>query len=347
MTPGPGLQAQAKTRLYLDKCPGERRGVLQIEGRPHVLLIERDGESRLALGARYRGRVIAVSAGLGLARVDLGGPTASLKLAGLGGVAEGALIEVDITAEPGRGKDAFVVCTARPAQGPLGLISAAPSLEAQLQLLAPDAPLETGDAARDAADEAQQAALQTLHDLGGGVSLAIEPTRALIAVDVDLAEEGGVRAPLKANLLAIREAARLLRLKALCGLVVIDLVGFPNEKGRIHEAALAAFTLDGADVTIGPLSRFGALELTKPRRYTPLAERLCDATGALSARTLAQDLVRDLMRQARYNAGVRLAAVCAPEIAEVLRPLVAALGPMFQVRETVGLSRSGAHILPL
>jgi hypothetical protein len=44
---------------------------------------------------------------------------------------------------------------------------------------------------------------------------------------------------------------------------------------------------------------------------------------------------------------VRLAAVCAPEIAEVLRPLVAALGPMFQVRETVGLSRSGAHILPL
>jgi len=333
-------------RLYLDRCPGERRGVVELDGRPERLLIERDGEAEIALGARYRGRVMAVSARMGLARLDLGEDIASLKLSRDAPLAEGAIVEVEVTAEPGRGKGAFVALVA-PAEGRPGLLRPAPPLLQRLQACVPGAPIVEGEDARDAADEAQAQALAEEHAFAGGLNLCIETTRALTAVDVDLSETGAHGATPKANLAAIRETARLLRLKALSGLVVIDLIGFPQEKTQLHAACLEAFAPDGGDVVIGPLSRFGALELALPRRVRPLAERLLDAQAQPTPRTIAQAVVRDLQRRARFEAGSRLVATCTPEVAAVLRPLVAELGPMFQVREAVGVARANPDISTL
>jgi hypothetical protein len=326
-------------RLYLDRCPGERRGVVQLDGRPERLLIERDGEAGMTRGALYRGRVVAVSARLGLARLDLGEETASLKLTRDAPLAEGAIIEVEVTAEPGRGKGAFVAPVAARAEGRLGLLRPPQPLVQRLQAFAPDIAIVDGEDARDAADEAEAQALAREHAFSGGLNLCIEPTRALVAVDVDLSETGASGSTLKANLAAIRQSARLLRLKALSGLVVIDLIGFPQEKARLHAACLEAFAPDGGDVVIGPLSRFGALELALPRRDRPLAERLLDADGRPTPRTIAQATVRALERRSRFEAGSRLVATCTPEVAAALRPLVAELGPMFQVREAVGAAR--------
>ena len=47
-------------------------------------------------------------------------------------------------------------------------------------------------------------------------------------------------------------------------------------------AARAAFSPDNPGVAIGPVGRFGTMEMTIPRRAPPLAETLCDANGALS-----------------------------------------------------------------
>jgi Ribonuclease G/E len=163
-------------------------------------------------------------------------------------------------------------------------------------------------------------------------------------VDVDLSEAGAPGSSFKANLAAIRETARLLRLKALAGLVVVDLIGFPQEKARLHAACLEAFAPDGGDVVIGPLSRFGALELALPRRDRPIAERLLDAEGRPTARTVAQATVRDLERRARFEAGSRLVATCAPDVAAALRPLAAQLGPIFQVKEAVGAAPADPDI---
>jgi len=334
-------------RLYLDRCPGERRGVVQLDGRPERLLIERDGETGVTRGAVYRGRVIAVSARLGLARLDLGDETASLKLTRDTALAEGAIAEVEVTAEPGRGKGAFVALIAARAEGRLGLLRPAPPLVQRLQAYAPDMTIIEGEEARDAADEAQAQALAREHTFQGGLNLCIETPRALVAVDVDLSEAGASGAALKANLAAIRHTARLLRLKALCGLVVVDLIGFPQEKARLHTACLEAFAPDGADVVIGPLSRFGALELALPRRDRPLAERLLGADGQPTARTIAQATVRDLERRSRFEAGSRLVATCTPEVAAALRPLVKELGPLFQVREAVGAARADPDISAL
>ncbi len=334
----------AVRRLYLDRCPGERRGVVQLDGRPERLLIERDGEAAITRGAHYRGRVVAVSARMGLARVDLGEDQASLKLARDMPLAEGAIVEVEVTAEPGRGKGAFVAILTPRAEGRLGLLRPAPTILQRLQAFGPGVEIVADEDARDIADEAQRQGLAQEHAFSGGLNLCIETTRALVAVDVDLGEGGGSGSAFKANLAAIHQAARLLRLKALSGLVVIDLIGFPQEKARLHEASLEAFGPDGSDVVIGPVSRFGALELALPRRDQPLAERLLDADGRLSARTIAQATVRDLERRARFAAGSRLAATCTPEVAAALRPLAAALGPMFEVREAAGAPRTDPDI---
>jgi hypothetical protein len=194
------------------------------------------------------------------------------------------------------------------------------------------------------ADDAQTEALAREHVHSGGLTLTIESTRALVAVDVDLSETGAPKSTLQANLTALRQASRLLRLKALSGLVVIDLIGFPQEKARLQAIAKDAFAPDGPEVVIGSLSRFGALELSRPRRDQPLHERLLDADGRPSVRTLSQDAIRTFERQGRFQPGLRLVAVCAPEIAPDLRPLVAALGPRFSLREEVGRARSNTDI---
>src|SRR5205814_1930525 len=51
------------------------------------------------------------------------------------------------------------------------------------------APVTEG--ARDAADLAEQEALSQVHALPGGGLISIEPTRALVAVDVDIAGRPG------------------------------------------------------------------------------------------------------------------------------------------------------------
>ncbi len=61
------------------------------------------------------------------------------------------------------------------------------------------------------ADEAEADVLETVHRLPGGGDIAIEPTRALTSIDVDLGERKGQdakRVTRQANLAAIAESAQ-------------------------------------------------------------------------------------------------------------------------------------------
>ncbi len=71
---------------------------------------------------------------------------------------------------------------------------------------------------------------------------------------------------------------------------------------------------------------------------------MCDADGGLSARSIAQRLVRALEREGAADPGARLVALCAPETAAALRPLAAELGPRFSVEEALGWERSKTDI---
>lgn len=295
-------------RLYLDRGPGETRGVVTLAGRAERLLIERpDDLPAQRLGARLVGRIARVDRSLASVFIDIGqGPQAVAPLAA--GLAEGAMMRLEIAAEA-RAEKGPVARLAGPAEGPPRLLAPAPDLAARLAGFAPGVRIVEGAEAREAADVAQDAALAVEHPLPGGGSIAVEPTRALTAVDVDLGGRGGDprRAARAANLAAIAEAARLLRLKALGGLVVIDLVGRGHDGPALSEAARLAFAADEPGVAIGPISRFGAFELSIPRRWRPVAEVLCGPDGRLSAQSRAAALLRAAERAALADPGARLA----------------------------------------
>ena len=340
-------------QLLIDEAPGEARGVVLLDGRPERLFIERAGSPPVQQpGATAVARVRRIDRGLAMAFLDLGGgPDAVLALAGpAAGLSEGQALAVEILA-PARGdKGAVARMTGKEAGGPR-LLSAAPSLAERLQAFAPDQPITRGEDARDAADEAEDAALAVVHPLGGGASLSIEPTRALIAIDVDVGGAGAGdarRGAARVNRLALQEAARLLRLKGLGGLVVFDLAGGVQDGPAIAEAAKAAFAPDMPGVAYGPVTRFGTFQLVLPWRARPTAELLSDPDGRPSALTVALRLARAIEREARGCTRVR--ATCAPEVAEAARTispaLVARLGHRFDIQADPARDRADFETAP-
>ena len=150
----------------------------------------------------------------------------------------------------------------------------------------------------------------------------------------------------RVNLAAIDETARLLRLKGLGGLAVIDLVGKGQDGEALAAAAKRAFALDQPGVSIGPVSRFGTLSLSAPWRWAPTAEFLIDADRRSLARAEAQRLIRALERDGAGDPGGRFVAVCPPEVAVALEPLTAALGPRYGVLVEAGLARGASYVRP-
>jgi Ribonuclease G/E len=178
------------------------------------------------------------------------------------------------------------------------------------------------------ADAAQEEALETVFALSGGGSVCVETTRALTAVDVDIGRRSGSttkQVTRAANLAALATAARILRLKGLGGLVVVDLAGRGHDAPAILAAARAAFAADSPGVAFGPISRFGVLELTVPRRARPTLDVLCSAGLAPTHMTVAMNLIRALEREAAADGGGRFEAVAAPAVAQAAAPALAAL----------------------
>jgi hypothetical protein len=339
--------------LYIDPGFGETRGVLTIDRRPHRLLIDRGGDwPSQRLGAQSIVRVSKIERGLGFAFLQMpDGPDGLLPLsAALASLTEGAFIGVEVVAEargdkPGAAKGVtlrFIDISS----GPVCLRTEAPDLEARLQALAPGVAITSGPEARQVCDMAQDEALTTTHLLPGGGSISLEPTRALVAVDVDVGSRSGAdarRIARQTNLAAIAETARLLRLKGLGGLVVIDLVGKGHDGTAFAEAARVAFAEEGAGVAIGPISRFGLFELSIPRGGAPIADRLLDETGQPSPLTTAFAMLGAMEREGRAEPGARIIAYCAADVAEAamepLAILIARVGPRFRVERKAGLGR--------
>lgn len=333
-------------QIFVDRGIGETRGVVTLDGRPERLLISRSGDvQHLALGARLVARVASVEPAISSAFLDLGsGFEAILPFKPDARPVRGATVEIEIRAEPRDGKLAIARITGD-GEGSPRLLSIPPDLAQQLQAFARDAvPLE-GRQARDMADEAELEALETIHALPGGGTLAIESTRALTAIDVDLGERKGEdvkRVSRLSNLQALSEAARLLRLKGLGGLIIIDLVGRGHDGNALLSAARVAFAADNPGVAIGPVGRFGTMELSIPRRMRPVLERLRNPDGSLCDRTVVQRVVRRLETEAEIQPGARLVAKCSPSVAKgvngLFRDLSARFGDRFLVRDEEGWS---------
>ena len=115
--------------------------------------------------------------------------------------------------------------------------------------------------------------------LPSGGSLIIEPTEALVSIDVNSGKSSGERGiedtAFKANMEAAEEVARQLRLRDLGGLIVIDFIDMRENKhnNEVERTLKNALKMDKARVNVGRISQFGIMEMSRQR----IAKTLNDA----------------------------------------------------------------------
>jgi ribonuclease E len=124
--------------------------------------------------------------------------------------------------------------------------------------------------------------LLSMHDpvvkMKSGAYLVINPTEALISIDVNSGRATGERnieeTALKTNLEAANEVARQLRLRDLAGLVVIDFIDMLDSRNRraVEKTLKDAMKTDRAKIQLGRISPFGLLEMSRQRLRSSLSE---------------------------------------------------------------------------
>lgn len=122
-------------------------------------------------------------------------------------------------------------------------------------------------------------AIEALHGphvpLKGAGHMYVEPTRALVAVDINTGGDTSPAAGLKANLAAMRDLPRQLRLRGLGGQVVIDMAPMAKKDRRPVETELRrALKADPVDTALVGWTNLGHYELQRARLRAPLPETL-------------------------------------------------------------------------
>jgi ribonuclease E len=150
--------------------------------------------------------------------------------------------------------------------------------------------------------------------LKSGGSIVINPTEALVSIDVNsgrcTSQKELEDTALKTNLEAADEVARQLRLRDLGGLVVIDFIDLKDKKHQkeVEQALKQSLKKDKARVTVGHLSKFGLMELSR-QRLRPTAEvsayvecPTCHGQGHIKrVDTLGLSLLRQISTQVAQN----------------------------------------------
>jgi ribonuclease E len=131
--------------------------------------------------------------------------------------------------------------------------------------------------------------------LPSGGSIVIDPTEALVAIDVNsgkMSSEQNVEATAtKSNLEAAAEVGRQLRLRDLGGLIVIDFIDMRERKHirQVENELKQSLANDKARVSIGRISQFGLLEMSRQRIKAALTEGTfltcphCNGSGHLKS----------------------------------------------------------------
>ncbi|MFA5582088.1 MAG: ribonuclease E/G [Paracoccaceae bacterium] len=123
----------------------------------------------------------------------------------------------------------------------------------------------------DAIDTLRQPRL----DLPGGGYAFIEPTRALVAVDVNTGGDTSLAAGLKANIALARALPRALRCRGLGGQISLDLAPMANkERSQFEQVLRAALRADGIETVLAGWTPLGHFELQRKRERLPLSASL-------------------------------------------------------------------------
>ena len=112
---------------------------------------------------------------------------------------------------------------------------------------------------------------QPIVSLPSGGYIVINPTEALISIDVNSGKSTSERnieeMALKTNLEAAREVSRQARLRDLSGLLIIDFIDLGEAKNRkiLERSLWEYFSKDKARIQTSQVSEFGLLEMSRQR----------------------------------------------------------------------------------
>lgn len=172
-----------------------------------------------------------------------------------------------------------------------------------------------------------ETAFQREVKLPSGGSIVIDPTEALVSIDINSARatRGSdiEETALQTNLEAAEEIARQLRLRDMGGLVVIDFIDMMQNKNQrlVENRMTEALKLDRARVQVGRISRFGLLEMSRQRLRPSLGETSgivcprCRGQGTIRAtRSLALAILRLIQEEASKGGSAEVHAIVPMDI---------------------------------
>jgi len=122
-------------------------------------------------------------------------------------------------------------------------------------------------------------------NLPSGGSIVIDPTEALVAIDVNSGSTSKGKnfeaSIFQANMEAAAELARQLRLRDLGGLIVVDFIDMRSKKNilAVEREVKAAMKKDKAKVDFSRISKFGLMEISRQKLGAPIESgnyRICE-----------------------------------------------------------------------
>lgn len=189
--------------------------------------------------------------------------------------------------------------------------------------------------------------------LPSGGTVAIDPTEALVAIDVNSAKSKSgndlEQAALNTNLEAVDEIAHQLQLRDIGGLIVIDFIDMDQLASRqtVENRMADALSEDRANISWTRISRFGLMELQRQRLQPALHETFfetcpqCEGHGRIRN---VDSIALSILRKVEHIAGTptcsSVQAHTPPEVATYL---------LNEKRQDVALieERTGVHVLIL
>lgn len=312
-------------RILAACSPGEIRVAVADGERLLDYAIHRPGAPD-GVGDLHRGRVLARVPAMAGAFVAIAGAEGFLPDSdGAAGRTEGDILAVRVTRAAQGGKGPRLrAASAATGGGEPALLQRGPGSVERLAAHYPDAPVlidapaqaallrpVLGDRlsiVRAAFDDAIATAVESLGqpsiDLSGGGAMHIQPTRALVAIDIDAGARTGARTDKKSGQLAtnramIPELARQIRLRNLSGAIVVDFAGMQARRRAALGPELAdALRGDPQHPRFLGFTHLGLAEIVRARTHPPLHELLAGphAAGLAALRRLAEEIAANPAR---------------------------------------------------
>ena len=202
-----------------------------------------------------------------------------------------------------------------------------PSFENKIKLYKDEIPLFS----RYQIEGQIETAFQREVKLPSGGSIVIDPTEALVSIDINSsrATKGHdiEETALQTNLEAAEEIARQLRLRDMGGLIVIDFIDMTPAKHQreVEQKMRETLEIDRARVQVGKISRFGLLEMSRQRLRPSLGETRsevcprCEGQGTIRGiESLALSIMRLIYEESSKEKTGQVRAVVPVAVATFL-----------------------------